>query len=50
LVRVVLITADDRFHSFLRDIAATREWTIFRALTIEQALPILQSESVPLVI
>jgi len=50
LVRVVVITADDRFHSFVRDIAATGEWTVFRALTIEQALAILRSESVPLVI
>lgn len=49
-VRLLLITSDDQFYAFLREIANDRKWSLSRVGTVEQAFPILQQQDVPLIL
>lgn len=49
-VRFLVITGDDCLHSRLQDIATTCKWTMFCVPTLEQAIPLLQRECIPLAI
>jgi len=49
-VRLLLITSDDQFYVFLREIATERKWSVSRVGTVEQAFPIVQQQDVPLIL
>lgn len=49
-VRLLLITSDDQFYAFLREIATERKWSLSRVGTLEKAFPILRREDVPLIL
>jgi DNA-binding response OmpR family regulator len=49
-VRLLLITSDDQFYVFLREIATEHKWSVSRVGTVEQAFPILQQQDVPLIL
>jgi DNA-binding response OmpR family regulator len=49
-VRLLLITSDERLYELFREIANDRKWAVSRVGGIEQALPILQQQDVPLIL
>jgi DNA-binding response OmpR family regulator len=49
-VRLLLITCDDQFFTFLREVATERKWSLLRVDTLEKAFPILQKQDVPLIL
>src|ERR1700689_254364 len=49
-IRLLAITADDRFYSNLVEIAASSGWEIHRASTVQEGLDVVRSLSMPLVL
>jgi len=49
-VRLLAITADDRFYSLLVEIASSSGWEIRRAGTVQEGLDVVRSLSLPLVL